>query len=263
MEHIVSVANSGDPDRLVELAVEVEQAGFDGFFFMDHMNTAFLGQDETLDPWVLLTAIACATERLRLGTAVTPVSRRRPWKLAKEVIALDHVSHGRVTLGVGLGDADDHEFAPFGEITDQRVRATQTDEALHILDQLFRAEKVEHSGQHYQLHAHLKPAAVQSPRPPIWIAATPPFRKGLQRAARWDGLVCNLRVRHDYSLLRPSELRDWAGELLDRPDFDVTTFPHPDHDAEEYEEVGVTSLGHTWWPPQPGWIDDFRKHLLG
>lgn len=253
----------GDPDELVELAVEAEQAGYDGFFFMDHMNTAFLGQEETLDPWVLLTALACATERIRLGTAVTPVSRRRPWKLAKEVIALDHVSHGRVTLGIGLGDADDHEFAPFGECTDQRLRAQQTDEALGLLDQLFRGEPVDHSGEHYQLHAHLKPAAVQSPRPPIWIAATPPFRKGLERASRWDGMYCNLRVKHDYSLLRPDELRGWASDLLDRPGFEVITFPHADHQPEEYEEIGVDTLVHTYWPPTGDWIDKFRRQLFG
>lgn len=95
MKHIVQVGNSGDPDELVRLAIEIEQSGqFDGFFFMDHMNTAFLGQPEALDPWVLLAALARETERIRLGTAVTPVSKRRPWKLAKEVIALDHVSHG-------------------------------------------------------------------------------------------------------------------------------------------------------------------------
>lgn len=263
MQHIVSVANAGDPDRLVQLAVEVEEAGFDGFFLMDHVNTAFLGQEETLDPWVLLTAVACATQRLRLGTAVTPISRRRPWKLAKEVIALDHVSHGRVTLGVGLGAGDEHEFAPFGEVADARVRAVRTDEALDLMDQLLRGRPVDHSGDHYELHAHLKPAAVQSPRPPIWIGATPPFRKGLQRASRWDGLICNVRVQHDHSLLRPTELRSWAGDLLARPGFEVATFPHPDHGPDEYEEVGVSVLAHSWWPPGEHWIDDFRRHLFG
>ena len=166
MQRIVSVANMGSPDQLVQLAVEIEEAAFDGFFFMDHMNTAFLGQDEALDPWVLLSAVASATRRLRLGTAVTPISKRHPWKLAKEIIALDHVSHGRVTVGVGLGDADEHEFAPFGEVTDQRARAGQTDEALTLLDQLLRGEPVDHAGDHYNLRTHLKPAAVQSPRPP-------------------------------------------------------------------------------------------------
>lgn len=168
-----------------------------------------------------------------------------------------------MTLGIGLGDADDHEFAPFGECTDQKQRASQTDEALDLLAQLFRGEAVDHSGEHYELHTHLKPAAVQSPRPPIWIGATPPFRKGLERAARWDGLFCNLRVKHDYSLLRPHELRDWAGALLDRPGFDVATIPHAEHGPEEYEEVGVDVLVHTHWPPTGNWIDDFRRQLFG
>ena len=262
MRHIILIPNMGDPDELVRLAVDSESAGFDGFFFTDHMNTAAIGQEETHDPWVLLTAIATATTRLRLGTGVTPISRRRPWKLAKEIITLDHVSHGRVTLGVGLGEVDDMEFAPFGEIADQRVRAAQTDEALGLVDVLLRGEPVDHSGEFYELHAHLKPATVQSPRPPIWIAATPPFRKGLERAARWDGLMVNSRAKHDFSRQTPEELRDWAAELLDQPGFEVVTRAKNGHAPEEYEAVGVSTLMHMWWPPGPGWIDKFRAQIL-
>lgn len=263
MQRIVQVPNTGDPGRLVEFAVEVEQAGFDGFFVWDHINPLFSGQNlEVHDPWVLLTAVAAATERIRIGTAVTPISRRRPQKLAKEIVSLDHLSRGRFTLGVGLGEPSEHEFTPFGETFDQRIRAAMTDESLALLDQLLRGKPLDHAGEHYELHAHLEPGAVQQPRPPVWIAATPPYRRGLQRAARWDGLFCNLRVKQDYSLLTPTELRDWAADLLERPGFEVVATPQPEHSAEEYEQIGVTTIVEAWWAT-PNWVDEFRRHLFG
>ncbi len=263
VQRIVLAPNMGNPTELVNFAVEVEQAGYDGFFIWDHINPLFAGEQlEAHDPWVLLTAIAGATEQVRLGTGVTPVSRRRPQKLAKEIVTLDHLSGGRVTLGVGLGEPSEHEFTPFGETADQRVRAAMTDEALGLLDQLLRGKPVDHVGDHYEIHADLAPAAVQNPRPPIWIAATPPYRKGLERAARWDGVICNLRVKGDYSLVTPAELRDWAGDLLGRPGFEVVTAPHPKHAAEEYEEIGVTTIIDAAWAT-PNWIEEFRQHLFG
>lgn len=263
MQRIVSAPNTGDPSRLVDFAVEVEEAGYDGFFLWDHINHPSVhGVDlETHDPWVLLTAIAGVTERLRLGTAVTPVSRRRPQKLAKEIITLDHLSGGRVTLGVGLGEPGEEEFECFGDFADQRTRASRTDEALGLLDLLLRGKPVDHVGEHYEIHADLKPAALQSPRPPFIVAATPPFRKGVERAARWDGVFCNLRISDDYSALTPIELRDYLGDLLARPDFEVVTTPHSKHPAEEYEEIGVSTAVYSWFPT-PNWIDELRRYLF-
>ncbi|HEY9379064.1 MAG TPA: LLM class flavin-dependent oxidoreductase, partial [Jiangellaceae bacterium] len=99
----VSMPNAGDPTRLVELAVIAEDAGWDGFFLWDHLQLDAVGRPPMHDPWVLLGAIAARTSRVRLGTMVTPVARRRPWKLAKEITTLDHLSAGRVVVGVGLG----------------------------------------------------------------------------------------------------------------------------------------------------------------
>lgn len=137
---------------------------------------------------VLLGAIAARTSRVRLGTLVTPVPRRRPWKVAKEVTTLDHLSGGRAVLGVGLGFPPDIEYGAFGEPTDVRVHGAKLDEALPIIDRLLRGDPVDHDGEHYQVHAHLNPPAVQRPRPPIWVAATLPHRRPLARARRWDGI---------------------------------------------------------------------------
>ena len=101
---------------------------------------------------------------------------------------------------------------------------------------------------------------MQSPRPPIWIAATPPHRKPLERAARWDGVVCNVKVDDDLMPLRPVELVDYVGDLLDDPRRAVVTNAHPDHAPEEYEAVGVSWLMDTWWPG-PDWLTQFRRSL--
>ena len=90
----MSVPNAGDPAQLVDLAVTAEEAGWDGFFLWDHLQLDAVRRPPMHDPWVLLGAIAARTSRVRLGTMITPIPRRRPWKLAKEITTLDHLSAG-------------------------------------------------------------------------------------------------------------------------------------------------------------------------
>jgi alkanesulfonate monooxygenase SsuD/methylene tetrahydromethanopterin reductase-like flavin-dependent oxidoreductase (luciferase family) len=175
--------NVGDPAELIELADAGERAGWDGFFLWDHLNLPNM-----LDPWVVLGGAAARTTRLRLGTLVTPVPRRRPWKLAKEVTTLDRLSNGRAVLGVGLGVPPETEYGSFGEPTSLRVHAAKLDEALPLIDAFLRGDPVDHSGEHYQVQAQLSPPSVQRPRPPIWVAATVGRSRPLARAARWDGV---------------------------------------------------------------------------
>lgn len=179
--------------------------------------------------------------------------------LAKQIVTLDHLSGGRAVVGIGLGFPDQDEFGAFGEPTDLRTRAARTDEALGIIDLVLRGEPVDHSGEHYEVHAHLLPAALQRPRPRIWAAATPPHRKPLERVARWDGVYCNLKL-DDFQPLRPDELRAYVGALLADPTKDVVTTPHPEHAPEEYEAAGVTWLVDTAWPGD-GWLERFREQL--
>ncbi len=237
------------------------RSGWDGVFLWDHLQVFPDRQLDWLDPWVLLGAIATATERVRIGTMVTPISRRRPWKLAKEVITLDHLSRGRVILGIGLGPPEEEEFTAFGEAADIRERAARTDEGLEILDLLLRGEPVEHSSDRYQVHAHLHPGSVQSPRVPIWTAATPPHRKPLERAARWDGVFCNLvSTGTTPAPMTPQQVQDFTGDLLGREDFEVGTPRHPDHTPDDYAAVGVSWVRESRFPG-PGWIADFREYL--
>ena len=120
---------------------------------------------------------------------VTPLARRRPWKVAREAVALDALSGGRFTLGVGLGGGPQAEFAAFGEEPDPRVRAELLDEGLAILDGLWSGEPFSFEGCTTASAAHSScHAPVQQPRVPLWVAGRWPNRRPFRRAARWDGV---------------------------------------------------------------------------
>jgi alkanesulfonate monooxygenase SsuD/methylene tetrahydromethanopterin reductase-like flavin-dependent oxidoreductase (luciferase family) len=190
VKHGINVPNFGtyaDIHRLTELAKDAEDNGWDGFFLWDHLNEP---PQPMLDPWVALAAIACATRRIRIGTMVTPVARRRPWKLARETVSLDHLSGGRLVLGVGLGGMPHEEHERFGEDPDDRVRARRLDEGLDILAGLWSGEPFTYQGEEYQVdNALFQPRPLQQPRIPVWVAGYWPHRRPFRRAARWDGIV--------------------------------------------------------------------------
>jgi alkanesulfonate monooxygenase SsuD/methylene tetrahydromethanopterin reductase-like flavin-dependent oxidoreductase (luciferase family) len=151
MRFAVDVPNFGDfadPRVLADLARRAEQAGWDGLFVWDHITHRKALRRTIADPWVLLTAAALATERIRLGTMITPVARRRVQKLAREVTTLDRLTGGRMILGVGLGAPIPDEFGSFGETTDRKELAARLDEGLTALDLLWSGEPVTFRGEH-------------------------------------------------------------------------------------------------------------------
>jgi len=168
----------------VELAQEAEAAGWDGFFVWEAVWAT--------DPWVTLGAIAAVTKRVRLGAIITPVSRRRPWKLASETATVDRLSGGRLILAVGLG-ALDTGFTKFGEETDRKIRAERLDEGLDIITGLWKGLPFAYDGKHYHVepeNLHLTcPPPVQQPRIPIWVVGAWPRIKSMQRVLRYDGLL--------------------------------------------------------------------------
>src|SRR3954463_10961974 len=132
------VIPGGDAREVADLARLAEQAGWDGIFVAETVWG--------VDAWVSLTAAAMVTERIRLGTMLSPVSRMRPWKLASETATLDDLSGGRVILSVGLG-AIDTGFAAFGEVTDRKQRVRLMDEGLDVLTGLWRGQPFSYEGQ--------------------------------------------------------------------------------------------------------------------
>jgi len=161
-----------EPSLLAELAAQAEAAGWDGFFVWDHVDYRAPVR-AVADPWIALAAIATATSRIRIGPLVTPLSRRRVHKLARETVTLDRLSDGRLILGIGLGSDNSGELTRFGEVTDPRERAQLLDRGLEELERYWGGE--------------FEPRPVQSPRIPIWVAGRWPKRRPLQRAARFEG----------------------------------------------------------------------------
>jgi alkanesulfonate monooxygenase SsuD/methylene tetrahydromethanopterin reductase-like flavin-dependent oxidoreductase (luciferase family) len=171
---------------LADLASLAEEAGWDGFFVQDGILTA--GSEPIVDPWIALCAIALQTQRLRIGAFMTPLAAYRPWQVARQTVALDHLSRGRLIFGAGLG-LQAQDFTQVGEDTDPRRRAEKLDEGLEVLRKLWSGETVSFQGAHYQLtEAQLASKPVQSPGIPMWIAGQWPHRKPFRRAARFDGM---------------------------------------------------------------------------
>src|SRR5437868_6696888 len=167
------VIDVSDIRTIGEMTREAEEAGWDGVFIADAVAVATKEFPDIpfFDPWVMLAVMAMSTERIRIGTMITPVSRRRPWKLARETVSLDHLSNGRLILGVGLGAAnDDGGFCKVGEAMDLKVRAQRLDEGLQVMSGLWSGQPFSFSGEHYQVQQMtMLPPPVQAPRIPVWV----------------------------------------------------------------------------------------------
>lgn len=256
MRYSMNLPNFGafaDPRVFADVAVAAEQAGWDGVFVWDHLTYRKAEAREIADPWILLAAAGMVTSRVRLGTMITPVARRRPAKLARELTTLDHLTQGRMIFGAGLGAILDDEFGSFGEPTENTVLASLLDEGLDALDLLWSGETVSYHGDHVTLNeVQYLPRPVQSPRIPVWLAGRWPTRAPFRRAARWDGAV---PLFSDYRLQLPppvDEVRDLAAflhEERDDPDSPFDLVVGGQTTAKEADDiVGPLALaGATWW----------------
>jgi probable F420-dependent oxidoreductase len=234
---LANIGSYSDPRVGVRIGEAAENAGWDGVFTWDHL--AFVWGAPAADPWITLASIASATSRVRIGTAVTPVARRRPQVLAHEIATLDVLSGGRVIFGAGLGGSVE-EFAKFGEPTDAKVRAAMLDEGLGLLRALWSGEEVTHRGEHYTADGvTLAPTPVQS-HVPVWIGGNRPA--SLRRAARWDGWLADSADPTGMTLSPDDVAR--SIEQIGRGDgFDVAVLGQSDRgDPEEYARAGAT-----WW----------------
>lgn len=274
MRFALNVPNFGalsDPYTLMELAVDAENSGWDGFFLWDHI--LLWDRNPIADPWIALAAIAVRTERILIGPMVTPIARRRSWKVARESTSLDHLSRGRMILGAGLGNPADAEFEAFGENPDARVRAAKLDEGLEIIAGMWSGEPYEYEGEYNRIKSFsFLPRPVQRPRIPIWIAGKWPNRAPFRRAARWDGAfpmkvgdeqmspgdvkeVVSYMDRHR-GPGKPFEVSIFLGGMVDRAGVRPGLI-------EEFARAGVT-----WLHDGPGFddatdagVDAFRHHI--
>jgi alkanesulfonate monooxygenase SsuD/methylene tetrahydromethanopterin reductase-like flavin-dependent oxidoreductase (luciferase family) len=248
-----------DPALVIEFARLAEQSGWDGFFLWDHLDRPT--HHPLLDPWIALAAVAANTQRITFGALVTPLPRRRPWKVAREVVALDHLSHGRIIFGAGLGSGRHEEWENFGEQTDAKARGVMLDEGLDILDGLWSGQPFSYDGQYYQVQGStFTPPPVQQPRIPIWIAGAWPHKAPFRRAARWDGM-CPL-LPEGNTLQHMKEAIAFTQSC--RPDptapYDYVYITSPisrDPALFADQTTQAAEIGVTWW------IEEFRAPFFG
>ena len=234
----------------VELAQEVEAAGWDAFFVWDAVWAT--------DPWVTMGAIAAVTERIRFGAMITPISRRRPWKLASEAATADRLSGGRLILAVGLG-APDTGFAKFGEETDRKTRAERLDEGLDIITGLWKGQPFGYDGKHYHVQSEddriTCPPPVQQPRIPIWVVGAWPRMKSMRRVLRYDGLLPNkIDAQGKHEQVTPDDVRAMRAfvdehRTLTTPFDIVMEGETPGDDVEKTASIirPWAEAGATWW----------------
>ena len=256
MRYGLAIPDSVDVSGLIELAREAETAGWDGVFYWDSFG---------VDPWVALTAVALSTERVRLGTMVTPLPRRSPWKVASEAATLDRVSSGRFILPVGLGVV---EFERFGLTRDYKVRARMLDEGLAVMAGLWSGQPFHYDGAFYRVEETTGPLPAQTPRVPIWVVGG---EKGtqLRRAARWDGAL--IQAPPDEIAQRRSVIEQLRAELGVATPLDIITEEEtPGDDLEQaanivrpYAEAGVTWWMEAVWntPREQGGFEGMRRRI--
>lgn len=243
------VLPQGDARTAAEMAQEAEAAGWDGFFVWEPVWG--------IDAWIALAAAAMCTERIRLGTMITPLSRMRPWKLASETMTLDHLSNGRVILSVGLG-APDTGFDSFGEVTDRKTRAELLDEGLAILTGLWRGQPFSFQGKHYTIKPTTfapPPPPVQQPRIPIWVVGAWPHMKSMRRVLRYDGLLPNtMTPDRKHRAMTPDDLREMKAFIetnrTETAPFDIIVegkTPGSNRKKATAEVRKWADAGATWW----------------
>lgn len=241
---VVPFGEFSDPKVVVEVARTAEEAGWEAIWVWDHI----LFPHGVGDPWVILSAVAALTEKLKIITGVSPLPRYRPHVLARMLTSLDTLSKGRVIFGTGLGI--DCEFTPYGEPGDAKIRAAMLDEGLELLTRLWSGGPVRHEGAYYTaMEVKHIPVPVQT-HIPIWIGGE--SKAALRRAAKWDGWITGT-IDEKCEILRPPKMLAEEVTYIEKyrrsnAPFDVAIdgISKPDErDVElihQYEEAGAT-----WW----------------
>ena len=251
MKYGVYMPNYGayaDAQAAAELAALAEGSGWDGVFVCDHIARpeAVL---PTVDPWIMLTAIALAAPTLKIGVLVTPLARRRPWNVALQVASLDHLSGGRMVFGVGTGITTGPEFRDFGEEPDPVRRGDLVDEGLTIVRAAWTGQPVTHVGTHHRLDGvTLLPTPVQ-PAVPIWVATERVRGRPVRRAAGCDGVFPTAMSPSQGKELMTEIARHRGGRM---DGYDLVAMGY--HDHAEWEEAGAT-----WWLRMLNWFRPLER----
>jgi hypothetical protein len=241
------------PRAVASLARLAEESGWDGCFLGDAIWTQ--------DPMISLAAAAMTTSRIRLGTMITPVPLRIPWKLASESLALDHLSEGRLTLGLAAGAVWMGWNAFPDEVSDTKARAEMLDETIDILTLLYQRKQFDYEGKHYHLKLtqldlqHYPPKPVQQPRVPLWCVGIWPRSKSMQRVLKCDGIIVEKREPDNRQVdVMADDVREIkafvdANRTLDTP-FDIVLngkVANLERSQLQDKLLSLIDAGATWW----------------
>ena len=257
MKYCVTLGAAGDgrdPRGLGDLAELAEDFGWDGVFLEDYLNYQGQADTATYDAWISLAAMASATSRLHVGMTVSPVPRYMPWDLAAKAVAVDHLSGGRLILGVGAGDVADPTSAAIGEPSDPRTRAELLDEGLAIVTGLWTGEPLHHRGKYYRIDGlRMTATPVQEPRIPIWVGGDLLVAGVRRRLAQWDGACVYKGPPGSGQSVVPDDVRMILDLVIaargSADGFDVKISGVDDsRQLAEYADAGAT-WSSTWIPP--------------
>lgn len=272
---MASAGIAGDAHTMSELAHIAEESGWDGIFLEDYIVWQNHPEVPTYDPWITLAAMAIRTQQIRLGTMVTPTARRRPWKLAQELVTLDHLSNGRMILGVGLGDSGEapgmvSSFANFSEILEPKQRARMLDEGIEIITHIWSGQLFSFDGEFYKIqNVQILPKPIQQPRIPIWVGGGYPNRGPVARALRWDGSCLYKQQGH---WMQPEDVRFLRERVIAErgtaDGYEITVGGETRWEDESKQRAYMESIiaeGVTWWheyiPPDVGDFDVLRRMI--
>ena len=235
----------GKAPQQLELAQLAEDVGWDGVFVWE----ATYG----VDAWSLLAAMAVRTRRIRLGTVLSPLPWRRPWKLASQVATVDQLSDGRAVLGVGLGAVE--MLFGTGESSDRRERAGRLDEGIDLMRTLWSGGREFH-GRYYDFAEDRDGAIVDVGRPvqeqvPVWVVGAWPRPRSMRRAARCEGVIPEYYLDgREPESGDVRELRSWLAQNGASPDIDVVAegeTPAGDPASAAATAAERAEAGCTWW----------------
>ena len=239
------IVPGGPLDAIIEAGAEAEATGWDGYFYYDH--DAGSGAS---DPWVVLAAVALHTQRIRLGAVLVPLPWRRPWLVARALTTLDHLSHGRTILPIGLGAVETEDWTrgttALGEVVDRRGRAALMDEGLNIISGIWSGQPLAHHGKHYRIVLPAMRTPLQRPRIPIWIVGAWGSSKSMRRVLRYDGWLPASVGDGDWPAVK-----DYLAEHTpkDRPFDLVVEGRTPGDDPANARQIiqPYAGAGATWW----------------